>query len=169
MTDFLPRLSAATVILALAACAAEPGGSASQEAAGRPGPVQSAGTSGNPAYEGRFTGPVVPTTPNCGMAGTGRLRFTPGTRTGRFTFEQGLGPQGFGITTLYGDAGPDGTLRGGPNPVGFFTPGTPPAGMPGPNQPPRLEATLRRADGTAVITGTLVSGLCRWTVNLRQA
>lgn len=115
--------------------------------------------------EGRYSGPVVPNAPNCGMRETGRLRFTPGTRTGRFTFEPSLG-----AALLYGEAEPGGTLRATPNAVGHFGPGGGPGfASPFPNQPARLEATLGHANGAPVITGTLTEGLCRWSITLRRA
>jgi hypothetical protein len=163
MSDFSSRFPVVAIAFALAACTAEPATPQGQ-APGQQATGDQAGAMGQQIYQGRFTGPVVPITPNCGLAETGRLRFTPGTRAGRFTFEQGLG-----AAPLYGEAGPDGTLRASPHPVGFFTPGTPPPGMTGPGQPPRLEATLRRGEGPPVITGTLVNGLCRWNVTLRAA
>jgi len=164
MIDSLSRFRLMAITLALAACAADGDAPQSPSQATAPGQPAVAGTADGIPYEGRFSGPVVPTSPNCGRADTGRLRFNPGTRAGRFTFEQGLG-----AAPLYGEAGSGGHLVASPDQVGFFTPGAPPAWYGGPGRPPRLDAVLQRAEGDVLVTGTLVRGECRWNVTLRRA
>jgi len=165
MIDFLSRLPLFAIALALAGCAAEGDTPQSPSQAAAPGQPAVGATADGIPYEGRFSGPVVPTSPNCGRVDTGRLRFNPGTRAGRFTFEPGLG-----VAPLFGESDPAGNLVAGPEPVGSFTPGTPPGWFAGPGgRPPRLEAVLRRVDGAPVITGTMMSGQCRWNVTLRRS
>lgn len=154
MSGFLSRLPVLLAAITLAACAGDSPAAQSSAAAQPPGDM-----------EGRYSGPVVPNAANCGLRETGRLRFTPGTRTGRFTFEPSLG-----AAPLYGEAGPDNTLTATPNAIGHFGPGGGPTmASPFPNQPARLEARLRHENGAPVIAGTLTEGLCRWTVTLRRA
>lgn len=154
MTGFLSRLPAVIALITLAGCAAD--SPATQANA----PAQPQGD-----MEGRYSGPVVPNQPGCGLTETGRLRFTPGSRTGRFTFEQSLGAR-----MLYGEAGPGNTLQATPNEIGHFGPGGGPSlASPFPNQPARLEARLQHVNGAPVITGTLTEGTCRWSVTLRRA
>lgn len=137
------------VVALLAACATDDGhGPQAADTARRTDDVSRS------VPEGRYSGPVTPLFPGCGLPATGQLSI--GQRAGRLTFA--LAP--FQTTmVIQGEIAADGTLRGPALRGGMIAPG---------GQPLQIEARARQDGGRDIVAGTLTSGHCRWQMFLRK-